>query len=317
MQMNRPISGRQDYVKLAIVGLALVIAVFVLAEFIGWFECRGCDQKDIAKAISDVRASLLQVIVGVAGAVAIYFTWQTYLLGRESRASDNFIKAIDQLGNQAVHARVGGVVGLGRLLRTATVDGDYWPLMDVLTAFVRQSIPAANTPPRVTKPSEDIQAAIDELARRSHSEIPSRTGNSPVDLSECDLSYLWMAGGHYEGGYFPNSVFRNTDLSGASLRHTNFDRTDLTNAKFDGAEMHDACIRWVKSAQGASFRGATLRGADFEGSDLRGTSFEDADVRGADFSKAIVEEPTLREAISDSHTKLPTGFSRPTSSRRS
>jgi Pentapeptide repeats (8 copies) len=308
--MNRPISGRQDYAKLAILGLALVIAVFLLAELIGWFECRGCDQKDIAKAISDVRTSLLQVVVGVAGAAALYFTWQTYLLGREGRASDNFIKAIDQLGNQAIHARVGGIVGLGRLLRTATVDGDYWPLMDVLTAFVRQSVPVANTP-RGTKPSEDIQAAINVLARRSHSAIPSRTHDSPIDLSGCDLSYLWMAGGHYEGGYFPNSVFRNTELYGASLRNTVFDRTDLTDAKFDGAEMQDASIRWVNNAQRASFRDADLTRANFEGSDLTGTSFQRAIVSGADFSKSIVEARTLLEAHGDLTTRLPDGLSRP------
>ena len=96
--MNRPISRRQDYAKLAILGLAIVIAVFLLAELIGWFECRGCDQKDIAKAISDVRASLLQVVVGVAGAAALYCTWQTYLLGREGRASDGQQPSMEIIG---------------------------------------------------------------------------------------------------------------------------------------------------------------------------------------------------------------------------
>jgi hypothetical protein len=242
----------------------------------------------------------------VAGAAALYFTWQTYLLGRESRASDNFIKAIDQLGNQAVHARAGGVVGLGRLLRTATVDGDYWPLMDVLTAFVRQSVPVSDTP-RVTKPSEDIQAAINVLARRYHSEIPSRTHDSPVDLSECDLSYLWMAGGHYEGGYFRDSLFRNADLGGAFLAHANFEHTDLTDAKFYGAKMQDASIRWVKNAQRASFRDADLTRADFRGSDLTGTSFQGANVSGADFSAATIDAGTLIEARGDLTTQLPIG----------
>jgi hypothetical protein len=92
--MHRPL----DYVKLVILYLLLVIAVavlFLVAERIGSFECLGCGQKDIAKTINDVRGSLLQIVVGVAGAGALYFTWRTYLLGREGRASDNFIKAPD------------------------------------------------------------------------------------------------------------------------------------------------------------------------------------------------------------------------------
>jgi hypothetical protein len=190
---NYPTFGRREYLTAA-VGVAglivLTVLVFVLAEWVGRLDCPGCGRNDIAKAISDARTALLQIIVGVAGATALYFTWQNYVLSREDRTSDNFIKAVDQLGNLAVHARVGGAVGLGRLLRTATVEGDYWPLMDILTS----------------KAGEDIQAAIDVIARRNHTYIPERTGNSPVDLSQSDLSRLWMAGGHYEHGYFLESV---------------------------------------------------------------------------------------------------------------
>jgi hypothetical protein len=310
--MNRFLPASRDYAKLAILGLVLVIAVFLLAELIGWLECRGCKSPDIAKATSDARASLLQVAVGVAGAAALYFTWQTYLLGRESRASDNFIKAVDQLGNQTVHVRVGGIVGLGRLLRTATLDGDYWPLMDVLTAFVRQSVPKA-TAPRGTKPSEDIQAAINVLARRSHSEVPDRTGDSPVDLTQCDLGYLWMAGGHYEAGQFGDSVLSNADVRDAFLAYANFDRTDLTGAQFDCAKMKNTRIRWVK-AQNASFRGTDLTGSDFEGTDLTGVSLQRALVSKADFSKATFVDPgELHKAHGDRTTLLPPGFSRPSS----
>jgi hypothetical protein len=343
--MHRPL-GWQDYAKLAIVGLVLVIAVFLLfrlAELIGSFECPGlsCKQKDLAKTISDVRASLLQIAVGVAGLVTLYFAWQTYLLGREGRASDNFIKAIDQLGNANVHARIGGVAGLGRLLKTATVDGDYWPIMDLLTAFVRQSVPVANTPPVIkppdniqttinviargyfpeskpldippaNKPPEDIQTAINVIARRylADSKPPLRTYDSPVDLSQCDLSGLWMPGGHYEGGHFVGSVFRKTRLENSFLSNTNFDRTDLTDAIFDRAKMQQASIRGVKMAQGASFKNANLTGASFEDSDLTGTSLQGAIVREADFSRAIAAQ-TLSEAVGDQKTGLPTGFSRP------
>jgi hypothetical protein len=284
---NFPSLGRREYLIAAVGGAGLVVfafLVFVLAEWVGeWVgrrDCPGCKPDEIAKAISDARTALLQIIVGVAGAAALYFTWQNYVLSREGRTSDNFIKAVDQLGNKAVHARTGGVVGVGRLLRTAKAEGDYWPLMDVLTAFVRQSAPVGQTP-RAKKAPEDVQAAIDVIARRELTYLPPRTGNSPVDLHQSDLSELWMAGGHYEGGHFVDSVLVRTDLTDAKLEGANFERANLSKAIFKKA-------------------------------DLKGVSFEDATIYDADFTGATVDENTkLASARGNSGTKLPNGVQRP------
>src|SRR3954447_24461518 len=99
---------------------------------------KGCTATERAKAAADSRAALIQLLVAFAGAGTIYFTWRNYVrssreaeanlaLAREGRTSDNFIKAVEQLGNSSPAVRVGGVFGLGRLLRTATPEGDYWP----------------------------------------------------------------------------------------------------------------------------------------------------------------------------------------------
>src|SRR5207248_42652 len=188
--------------------LLLADGIFSISRKIAAIDCpistgqpnsKGCDAKDMAKAINDVRGSLLQMLVGIAGLLAIYFTWRNYNRGREGRVSENFIKAVDQIGSEVVHVRVGGIFGLGRLLRTATVSGDYWPLMETLSAFVRQSAPAIGNP-RSGRASEDVQAAVSVLARRSHRNFPPRKGDSPVDLSSTDLSGLWMSGAHFEWG---------------------------------------------------------------------------------------------------------------------
>jgi hypothetical protein len=312
-RMLAPTAGSRQYVSIVLAGVSIILLgcfVFFLAQQIGRLDCKDCKPNEVAKAISDARTALLQLIVGIAGAGALYFTWQTYLLGREGRTSDNFIKAVDQLGNSAVHARVGGVVGLGRLLRTATEEGDYWPLMDILTAFVRESAPSGQIP-RTAKPSEDIQSAINVLARRSHPHIPERTVDSPVDLSQSDLSRLWMAGGHYEHGYFSGSVFVGTELDDARLDFANFDRADLTRSVFRNAKMRHSSVRWVQNADGANFDGADLTAAQFSGSNLTGASFKGADIRDADFREALVNIEALAEASGNSFTKLPPGVPRP------
>jgi uncharacterized protein YjbI with pentapeptide repeats len=221
-------------------------------------------------------------------------------------------------------------VPLLRLLRTADLRGDYWPLMDILTAFLRQSTPIGTTT-RSSKPPEDLQAAINVLARRSiirPTELaPFRIEDSPVDLHETDLSGLWMAGGHYEWGLFDRSLmkaalqgakfngadFTEANLQGANLTDANMEGADLTETDFAGATLLRGILRNVTKMRGANFTGANLTSAIFVGADLRGANFSGAIVRDADFSQATLDANQLNQAIGNSHTKLPSTFPRPAS----
>jgi hypothetical protein len=297
----------------ALLGLLTLLlggAVFMSSHYLGIWDCPGCTSPELAKAISDARTALLQSIVGIAGAGALYFTWQNYRLGLEGRKSDNFIKAVDQLGHSTVSTRVGGIYGLGRLLRTADVEGDYWPLMDVLTAFLREAMPIKDSP-RSGKPTEDLQAAINVLARRSHLSWPERDGDSPVDISQSDLSGLWMAGGHYENGYFGDSFFVKTDCNKAHFQNSILDGADFTEANFERAELRRSVVRSVKGASRANFRFADLRYVDFRESDLRGADLSKARVEGADFSTSQLDEGALESAFGNLDTKLPSNMQSP------
>src|SRR4051812_7217566 len=119
--------------------IAMLLIIFIPHRVSRW-ECKGCTAGERARSAADSRATLVQFLVAIAGAGTIFFTWRNYVrssreaeanlaLGREGRTSDNFIKAVEQLGNNSPAVRARGIFGLGRLLRTATPDGDYWPLM--------------------------------------------------------------------------------------------------------------------------------------------------------------------------------------------
>ena len=264
---------------------------------------------------------MLHLLAGLGGAGALYFTWRnfnrtvqdsaaTQELARESRTSENFIKAVEQLGSGFVPVRVGGIYGLGRLLNIASIEGDYWPIMDILTAFIRQSSPVQSEP-RHGNPPEDIQAAVTVLARRSEHKAQPREGDSPVDLHDTDLSYLWMSGGHFEWGYFIGSSFVKTELDNAKLNGAIFDRANLTNSYFNHANLVYSRLHEVKSAAGATFYRADLTGADFFQSDLRGANFDEANLRDADLSQALLDAKQLDKAFGNLNTKLPVGFIRP------
>ena len=57
---------------------------------------------------------------------------------RFTRAVDQ-LGAIDQLGNPAIEIRLGGIYALERIANES--EKDYWPIMEILTAYVRKNSP--------------------------------------------------------------------------------------------------------------------------------------------------------------------------------
>jgi hypothetical protein len=283
------VSHRERRFLTFVVGLGIGAAIIIVlgGRYLGKWDCAGCEGKELAKAISDARTVLVQLLLAAGAGGTLYFTWRNYVrsideanegraranetqaLARESRTSENFVKAVEQLGNtDSMAVRVGGIFGLGRLLRTATPEGDYWPLMDVLTSFIRGSFPAKEEGPRQIDPPEDLQAACNVLARRSSTTIYKRYDDSPLDLHSTDLSGTWLAGGHFEDAFLENSFLITADL-----------------------------------------RKAFLTGAN-----LTGAKLEDAELAGADLAGVIGLDPEqLNKAKGDDSTVLPDGYSRPSS----
>jgi hypothetical protein len=282
---------------LLFVGLGL-LSIFG-AEVLAKRSCNPCTPPDLAKTENDIRTSFTQLLIGFGGAVTIFYTWSNYretqALGRENRTSENFIKAVEQIGNQSPVVRAGGVFGLGRLLRTAKTDGDYWPIMDVLTAMVRGSVRASGNP-HSGKPEEDIIAALNVLARRELKNHPPREGDSPVDLTETDLSGMWLSGGHFEWGQFVECQLHKTDFNGAFLIQANLHSAKLTGASLCGAHLNEANL------SDADLTKADLTGADVTGAVFDGTIVLDANLRTR---TGTLKRGQLDKAIGNSSTKLP------------
>src|SRR5215218_3453534 len=137
------------------------IVFFVLAGgwILDWYIApkTSGQKKDLVQALGLLTA-------GVAGAVGIYFTWrgqrqareaqeenqrttqaqlenaqEELQLTRQGQITERFTRAIDQLGNASLDVRLGGIYALERIARES--EEDYWPIMEVLTAYVRQHAP--------------------------------------------------------------------------------------------------------------------------------------------------------------------------------
>jgi len=158
---------------------------------------------------------------------------------RERRITENFSKAVEQLGSDQLPTRLGGIYSLERISRES--ERDYWPIMETLTAFVREGRPSTSAPissavEMVTKaepsqkrgPPTDIQAVLDVLGRREKK--VRKQDKDCLHLEGADLRGANLISGHFEG-----ANFNKANLAGAYLKHTNLKDAFLWDAKLNGA----------------------------------------------------------------------------------
>src|SRR5215211_7626640 len=148
---------RTRYQVLLFVG-GIVLFVLVGGWSLDWYiePHTSGQKKDLVQALGLLTA-------GVAGAVGIFFTWrgqritqeslqdtrehseENLRLAREGQITERFTRAIDQLGatnedgKPLFEIRLGGIYALERIAKES--EEDYWPIMEVLTAYVRQHAP--------------------------------------------------------------------------------------------------------------------------------------------------------------------------------
>ena len=190
------------------------------------------DTKDRVTLENATRATLVQAIGGLGLIITAYFAQQNLKVTQEKQVTERFAKAIEQLGNENIHVRLGAIYALERISKDS--DSDYWQVMEILTAYVRETSPYSprdkteNQPPPI---AINIQAVLTIIKRRTKS------------YTQGEENYLNLSKSNLKGA----------DLQGA----------DLKGAYLQGANL-----------QGAYFRGADLRGASFHKADLRGVQLQ-------------------------------------------
>jgi hypothetical protein len=143
---------------------------------------------DLAKAVNDARAILVQGLVGIAFFAGAFLTWRQVRVTREGQITERFTRAVDQLGSDRVDVRIGGVYALERIARNSPPDRG--PITEVLSAFVRgraawydakdQDVPVERLPPMRAR-FADVQAAMTVLGRR----IDAAPGTDQLWLRGC------------------------------------------------------------------------------------------------------------------------------------
>lgn len=239
-------------VLLAAVGAFLIIVLGL--QFLA-VRLVGSQSPEMAKSVSDVRVSLIQLLGGIGLIGGLLYTVRTFALSRQTHRAERFSDAITLIGNpDSSSVRSGGIYTLQLLVRE---DSSYWaPTEEILCGFASERSMAGRTVP------PDVIAALRVLG--------SRKGRQHAKGRALHLQGLHLDGVSLIG----------LDLSRALLSNSHLNNADLTDATLDGTQFDGARLR------GAVFAGAKAKGANFTAADLTDTDFLGADTTSADLSRA-------------------------------
>src|SRR5215211_7075193 len=298
---------------------AVVVAVFFL--LLNWYVAptKPSDRKDLVLALA-------QILAGTALLSGIYFTWRTLQVNREGQITERFTRAIDQLGKiengqKLFEIRVGGIYALERIARES--EEDYEPIMEVLTAYVRQNAPlkpeketAEEEPDKEERtPDPDIQAITTVLRRltRVHGQgQPGSLDLHDTDLYRANLQEANLQKANLQEANLQKANLSKADLQRADLLDANLIGANLSKADLSGAFLSDANLIGANLSEADLLSEASLSGADLSEAILGGASLEGANLQEADLSGAKgLHQRQIEQAIGSTTTKLPDGLKTP------
>jgi uncharacterized protein YjbI with pentapeptide repeats len=249
---------------------------------------------------------------------------------RQRAAATPFERAAANRANDAkLDIRLGGIYALERIARDSETHYEpfYEPVMEVLTAFLREHAPweRAISAQREDSPGEpeqpptpsmrvDFQAAMTVLGRRdrAHERPDYRLDLRKVDLRRASLSKANFSGDSLSGSNLSGADLQEAVLSGADLPdamlvstilvRANFSEADLTGADLTGADLRRADLSRVKAPFECNMASASLHDADLSEAilphvDLSGEAqLTGANLRGANLYKADLTSANLHSA---------------------
>ena len=272
-------------------------------------------------AITSARARVVAILAGIGALATILINYRnsrvaldTFRVAERGHLTDRYGKAIEQLGDDKLAVRLGGIYGLQQYAEDSSRDGDQRTVVEVLSAFIRDKLDGfgGSDPGRGGTPEADVLAAVGVLAQ-----LPVRNGvvraYIPGSLfHSVNISGARLKGGNLsgvrmntvgirsadltdinlDGADFDNAALTRCDLTGASLRKTIFRTGQLSYSKLHNADLEGADLGTVTCEEtefiGANLRGADLGNVNMEWAILRGADLRDTFLMGARFHGAVL-----------------------------
>jgi hypothetical protein len=173
----------------------------------------------------------------------------------QRRITESFTKAVEQLGSDKLVARLGGIYALERISRES--DGDYWTVMETLTAFVRERARWKKVGAAVGKRSNRARLARKTAARLKQRGTQQNANREPPTDVAAVLTVIlrrYERNREREKREGWRMDLRSTDLRGANLSEAHLEGARLSGAHLEGA------VLWGARLERAHLEGAVLWG---------------------------------------------------------
>lgn len=313
------------------IGVVALAVLYVLpGTFIG--DGGGLSAAERSEALMNERRTLITALAAVGAGIGLYYTAKRHELDRDANRTDRYTKAVEQLGHDSIHIRLGGVYALER---TAWDSPDDAPVIaNVLLAFVIEESkatqhdrelpdePAPSPGPRTqhgeTIPRADVAAALGVLTggqiagdtlRLTGVDLSDATlvdiDLDGAELTRANLTHANLAHARLREAELADATLTGADLSGAKLNEAfmaraqlndaNLDRADLTGADLTSALLHFAVLTRAALTDAMLWR-CEVRGAFLDEAKMDGANLDNADLRSAKLRGARLVKATLRDA---------------------
>lgn len=304
-----------------LISLLFIITIFLLIALPHWQVSGINNVTEKVTQENQSRSTLAQVLGGVAIGIGLYYTWRRIGIAeedlkatKEGQITERFTRAIDQLGsidqlgNPAIEIRLGGIYALERISNES--EKDYWPIMEILTAYIRKNSPFESGDTNIeahkkrrqlldihsfleyeyqTKMQLEIETIIEIIKKRKYFHGSYREVNRINELKtvhdfntikEIKQKIKEPASLNLNRTYLKGANFKNAHLEGVL-----FEGSFLEEAKFQGTHLQHALLVGSILIY-AEFENADLGRALFANSDLEEANFQGAYLEGVDFFRA-------------------------------
>lgn len=229
-----------------------------------------------------IRMGIVSIFAVTAVLAGIFFQWRstqvsevnselnqkttlfTLNLSQEKQMANIYSQSLESLSNKDTFIRLGAISSLERLARVDSADY-YWPVLHILTAYIKKYSSADPLHPHTHPPSDDIIAILDFLKEGPY-ELP-HSEDDKIDLSNVDLSFSDLSSANLSFSSFDHSILRGVQLSQSNISNASFNGSDLSFAKFYDANVVNSQFYHTKLI-GVSFIGANLTGSQFYGAEF-------------------------------------------------
>ncbi|WP_345661235.1 pentapeptide repeat-containing protein [Streptomyces venetus] len=210
------------------------------------------------------RIELISVLVAAfVGVVGLWYSTnqvrQELALSKEGQITDRYTNAVENLGDDAMDVRLGGIYALQRIMQDW--PRDHPTIANVLATYVRTH--SSKPPKKGQDVPADVFAALTVLAHRD----PTRDDSFFPDLRKTHLPGIELR---------PRQVGdKSAELSRANLSDANLTRAVLVDANLTKANL-----------TGVNLTSANLIGANLAGANLAGVNLTGAELINANLARA-------------------------------